>query len=49
MKDSDWNEILLDIRTATKREQIADLVDGWIIGCKSSGFHAVEIDNLDSY
>ena len=47
--DPDWNEALLDVRTPTKRAAIAAIVGGWIAGCKTAGFDAVEIDNLDSY
>ncbi|MEO7093621.1 MAG: endo alpha-1,4 polygalactosaminidase [Polyangiales bacterium] len=47
--DVDWNEMLIDISTAAKRTQVAAIVGGWIDGCKTAGFDAVEIDNLDSY
>ncbi|MFE1973971.1 endo alpha-1,4 polygalactosaminidase [Streptomyces hygroscopicus] len=47
--DEDWNEPLLDIRTAKKRERVADKVNGWIDGCADKGFDAVEPDNYDSY
>ncbi|MCS0605461.1 endo alpha-1,4 polygalactosaminidase [Streptomyces sp. LP11] len=47
--DEDWNEPLLDIGTAAKRERIARRVDGWIDGCAKKGFDAVEPDNYDSY
>ncbi len=47
--DGDWDEILLDIRTAAKRTAIAAIVNGWISGCAADGFKAVEPDNIDSY
>jgi hypothetical protein len=47
--DSAWNEMLLDIRTAAKRTAIAEIVGGWIDGCRTSGFNAVEPDNLESW
>jgi hypothetical protein len=47
--DGDWNEILLDTSTAAKREALAGIVGGWITGCATSGFQAVEPDNIDSY
>lgn len=47
--DSYWGEILLDISTAAKRNAIATIVNGWIDGCATDGFDAVEPDNLDSW
>jgi hypothetical protein len=47
--DKDWNEILLDYSTATKRAGLTTIVGGWIDGCASKGFKGVEPDNLDSY
>lgn len=47
--DEDWNEMLLDTSTDPKRTALAEVVGGWIRGCATSGFDAVEIDNLDSY
>jgi hypothetical protein len=47
--DTQWNEMLIDVSTPTKRTAVAAIVDGWIDGCASAGFAAVEIDNLDSY
>lgn len=47
--DRDWNEMLLDVSSAAKRERLATIVGGWIAGCAEAGFDAVEIDNLDSY
>jgi hypothetical protein len=47
--DTQWNEPLLDIRTAEKRTAIMNVVGPWIDGCGTSGFDAVEPDNYDSY
>jgi hypothetical protein len=47
--DADWGEMLLDTSTDTKRTQLAAVVGGWITQCKTDGYNAVEIDNLDSY
>jgi len=47
--DADWNEILIDVRTPAQRAAVAQIVGGWIRTCKTSGFDAIEIDNLDSY
>jgi hypothetical protein len=47
--DGDWNEIVLDIRTAAKRSALAEIVNGWIDGCDAAGFQAVEPDNIDTY
>lgn len=47
--DEEWEEAILDISTAGKRDRIAEQVNGWIDGCASSGFQAVEPDNYDSY
>jgi len=47
--DTAWNEMLIDVSTAVKRDAVAAIVDGWIDGCKTAGFDAIEIDNLDSY
>lgn len=47
--DEDWDEALLDVGTEDKRTRIAEVIGGWIEGCKAAGFDAVEIDNLDTY
>lgn len=47
--DEDWDEPLLDISTAAKRERVAARVNRWIDGCAAKGFDAVEPDNYDSY
>ena len=47
--DEDWGEMLLDIRTPESRAALAEIVGGWISGCRADGYDAIEIDNLDSY
>jgi hypothetical protein len=47
--DENWGEPLLDLRTEAKRTRIANKVNGWIDGCKASGYQAIEPDNYDSY
>ncbi|KUL38467.1 hypothetical protein ADL22_18270 [Streptomyces sp. NRRL F-4489] len=47
--DEDWDEPLLDISTAAKRQALLGVVGPWIDGCAASGHDAVEPDNLDSY
>ena len=48
--DPAWpDEALLDTSSASKRTQIAAVVEPWIRGCAESGFTAVEFDNLDTY
>jgi hypothetical protein len=47
--DTQWNETLLDVSSAAKRDEIIAVVGPWIDGCRAAGFDAVEIDNLDSY
>ena len=48
--DPDWpDEYILDISIAGNRAQLAEIVGAWIDGCATSGFQAVEIDNLDTY
>ena len=49
VKDTTWNEALLDTSTQRKRQALAELVSSWVAGCKTQGFDAVEFDNLDSY
>ena len=49
IKDPDWDELILDISTASKRDRLAVIVGEWIAGCRTAGFQAVEIDNLDTY
>ncbi|MFI7382685.1 endo alpha-1,4 polygalactosaminidase [Streptomyces sp. NPDC049813] len=47
--DEDWDEALLDLSSADKRERLMKIVGPWIDGCADDGFQAVEPDNLDSY
>lgn len=47
--DPDWDEIILDVRTADKRRALEVIVGGWIDGCADDGFDAIEVDNLDTY
>ncbi len=47
--DVEWNEMLIDVSTAAKRDQVAAIVGGSITGCADAGFDAIEIDNLDSF
>ncbi len=47
--DKDWDEPLLDISTAAKREALMGVIGPWIDGCAAAHFDAVEPDNLDSY
>lgn len=47
--DVNWNEALLDIRTAAKRSALLSIEGKWIDGCAAKGFKAVDPDNLDSY
>ncbi|MFJ6513510.1 endo alpha-1,4 polygalactosaminidase [Streptomyces sp. NPDC091406] len=49
VNDDAWGEALLDTSTEGKRTRLAKIVGGWIDGCATSGFQAVEPDNLDSY
>ena len=49
-EDPDWpGEILLDTSTAAKRTAIATILNGWIDGCATAGFKAIEPDNLDTW
>lgn len=48
--DPNWEgEILLDISTPAKRQEILGVVGAWIDACATAGFQAVEPDNLDSW
>lgn len=49
VRDEEWNERILDIRTPGKRKRLARVVGRWIDGCARNGFAAVEFDNLDSF
>ncbi|GAB3163950.1 endo alpha-1,4 polygalactosaminidase [Amycolatopsis stemonae] len=47
--DEDWNEALLDLRTADKRQRVATKVNAWVDDCAATGYQAIEPDNYDSY
>ncbi len=47
--DPDWDEMLLDTSTQGNREALAEVIGGFIRGCASAGYDAVEVDNLDTY
>lgn len=47
--DVDWNEYLIDIRTASARRSAASYVYTMIDQCVENGYDAVEFDNLDTY
>ncbi|WP_370384271.1 endo alpha-1,4 polygalactosaminidase [Catenulispora sp. GAS73] len=47
--DKDWGEPLLDVSTPDKRARLTQIEAGWIDGCASKGFQAIEPDNVDSY
>ena len=48
--DPDWpDEYILDTSTAAKRASLATIINGWIDGCATKGFQAIEPDNLDSW
>lgn len=47
--DRDWGEALLDISTDTSRTELMTVLGPWVEGCATSGFRAVEPDNLDSW
>ena len=49
VEDSAWDEWLLDLRTPSKRADLARIVGRWVTGCARDGFDAVEFDNLDSF
>jgi hypothetical protein len=48
--DENWpDELIVDTSTPEKRGRIAEIMGAVLDRCASSGFDAVEIDNLDSY
>ncbi len=49
VRDTEWDEHILDIRTLKKRKRLARIVGRWIDQCAKDGFDAVEFDNLDSF
>ncbi len=50
VRDPGWpDEVLLDIRTSTKRAALGRINRAWYRQCARKGFDAVEPDNLDSW
>lgn len=50
VQDPDWpGEQLFDLRTASSRAHLLQIVGPWIDGCAENGYEAVEPDNLDSW
>jgi hypothetical protein len=47
--DSEWDEVLFDVSTASKRTALLAIIGPWIDGCAAAGYDAVEPDNLDSW
>lgn len=47
--DEDWDEALLDLRTADVRNRVAAKVNTWVDDCAAKGYQAIEPDNYDSY
>lgn len=48
--DEGWpDEVLLDLRTAAKRQEAATVIGRWFDGCANDGFDAIEPDNLDAW
>ena len=47
--DEDWDEALLDLRTADKRQRVAAKVNGWVDDCAAKGYQGIEPDNYDSF
>ncbi|KAF9255404.1 glycoside hydrolase family 114 protein [Marasmius fiardii PR-910] len=48
--DPNWpGEYLLNTTTNQNRQEIATIVNGWILGCQQKGFNGIEPDNLDTY
>ncbi|WP_330326411.1 endo alpha-1,4 polygalactosaminidase [Streptomyces pseudovenezuelae] len=47
--DTDWDEAVLDIRTAAGRERVAARLDTWIDACAAKGYQALEPDNYGSF
>nr|WP_052477802.1 endo alpha-1,4 polygalactosaminidase [Kibdelosporangium sp. MJ126-NF4]CEL14107.1 DNA for SgaA, complete cds [Kibdelosporangium sp. MJ126-NF4]CTQ88474.1 DNA for SgaA, complete cds [Kibdelosporangium sp. MJ126-NF4] len=47
--DGEWGEAVLDVTTSAKRKALLEVQKPWIDGCRTSGFQAIEPDNLDSY
>ena len=50
VRDPGWpDEVLLDIRTSSRRAELGDLNRAWFAKCRRDGYAAVEPDNLDSW
>jgi hypothetical protein len=49
VKDEEWNEVVLDVSTAAKRDALMEIVGPWIDACAAKGYQAVEPDNLNSW
>lgn len=48
--DEGWpDEVILDISTADRRTEAAEIVGDWFAQCADDGYQAVEPDNLDAY
>ncbi|MEU7043254.1 endo alpha-1,4 polygalactosaminidase [Streptomyces varsoviensis] len=47
--DGPWKEPLLDVSDEDKRKDLLDIIGPWVDGCATSGYDAVELDNLDSF
>ncbi|WP_258863003.1 endo alpha-1,4 polygalactosaminidase [Marinitenerispora sediminis] len=47
--DDFWDEQFLDLRTEEQRDDLVEIMGGWMAGCAAAGFQGVEVDNLDSY
>ena len=47
--DPDWDEAILDTRTAASRAAITSVIYPYLDECASKGFRAVELDNLDTF
>jgi len=48
--DENWpDEMALNTSTPESRAALALILGEWIEGCRTSGYQAVEFDNLDSY
>ncbi len=47
--DAETNFPLLDVRTPTQREAIADLLQTQLVDCAERGFAAIQLDGLEAY
>ncbi|MGV8969806.1 MAG: endo alpha-1,4 polygalactosaminidase [Microbacteriaceae bacterium] len=46
--DTQWNEVVFDVRTAAQRTELASVQKPWIQACKDAGYQAIEPDNIDA-